>query len=309
MYSPALFFFNTEAFLESRPHPDYKVICSPAGYDARAVLVLYIFNNEGHSPWHAGFGGIECSPDTRPEDWLNIITELNGIAQTHELSSISITCPPDCYQWHNPEINAALENAGYELLHTDINFHLSLDAEGLPFNDGIVKPGLISKLSPDHHRRYRRMIEEGFSFEVIPEHQLNTKEAYSLIAATRNRKGYYMGQTEAEFADMVYSLPGVYTGFKVLHKGQTVALGIGLATAPDVYYAFYNADLAEYKHRSPMIMLYMGMAEYAAQHNFRLLDLGTASLHGLINTGVERFKRNLGGQISGKSTFLKKFRN
>ena len=75
----------------------------------------------------------------------------------------------------------------------------------------------------------------------------------------------------------------------------------------EILYVFYTADDLSHRKLSPVVLLHEGLYNYSIDQKFSLLDLGTASIKGLVNGGVATFKRNLGGVASLKQSWVKRY--
>ena len=91
--------------------------------------------------------------------------------------------------------------------------------------------------------------------------------------------------------------------FLVYDIDMLIAVGVTIKINQDILYTFYLADNQQYLKYSPTIYLLSGIYEYCQQENIKLLDLGIATDKGILNEGLARFKRSLGGKLSQKKTY------
>ena len=101
--------------------------------------------------------------------------------------------------------------------------------------------------------------------------------------------------------------PAAYKMWGVSVDNQLAAMAITVMVNRDILYVFYTADDLKHRKLSPVVMLHEGLYRHCGEEKFRLLDLGTASLKGLVNSGVATFKRNLGGVASLKQSWVKRY--
>ena len=295
MWQPR-FFFNSPLFLNSRKDFLYTTLQHPVDGPARACIVLYRQGNQGFSPINAGFGGIELSPDAAPVDVQALLSEADHWAKAEKLLSITVTDYPGFMENSITALRNGFSDAGYQTVYTDLNYHLPLEITD--FKRG---------LSPANRRKLRLLQAAGFTFNVLEDPDLMS--VFDFISGSRMRRGFTLGQDETAFKAMFSDLPGVYTVFEVAGpSGERAAAGVGLCTAPDVYYLFYTADTPEFRTLSPVVLLHQGVYSFARTLGCRFLDLGTASNKGVLNEGVARFKRGLGALPSEKCTLFKQIR-
>ena len=84
-------------------------------------------------------------------------------------------------------------------------------------------------------------------------------------------------------------------------------MAITVRVNSEILYVFYTADDLSHRKLSPVVLLHEGLYQQCIEEKFRLLDLGTASVKGLVNGGVATFKRNLGGVASLKQSWVKRY--
>ena len=103
--------------------------------------------------------------------------------------------------------------------------------------------------------------------------------------------------------------------FKEIHLFGTydidvlIATSISIQVTPSTLYNFYMADDYKYKSYSPLVTLNGFIYDWCITKKVSTLDLGTVSIKGVINTGLESFKKHLGGIKSEKITLSKNLIN
>jgi lipid II:glycine glycyltransferase (peptidoglycan interpeptide bridge formation enzyme) len=125
---------------------------------------------------------------------------------------------------------------------------------------------------------------------------------------SRKRKGFELSMNQESLENVFAIFPENYSVFTVKNVAELAALAITVEVNPDILYVFYTADDVKFRKFSPVVLLHAGIYDYAKNMNFRILDLGTSSLKGLVNSGVATFKRSLGGIASLKNTWIWRFR-
>lgn len=208
------------------------------------------------------------------------------------IKALNLINPPGFYDWElNELLNKALDNNGFRLSFSDLNFHLPIDR---PFAEHLHR---------SERWKLNKLIREGFLFKPIspPEWDL----AYPILLDSRVRKGYQLSMTRQNLEDIFDAFPQNYGLFGIFKKSECVAVAVSIKVGSGIEYVFYTADKLSYRKWSPVVMLHQGLYDVAQNNGAQFLDLGTASLRGIVNEGVACFKSNLGGQTSLKSSWAK----
>ena len=88
--------------------------------------------------------------------------------------------------------------------------------------------------------------------------------------------------------------------FGLRHSSELIASAICINVLNDILYVFYWGEIEGYENLSPIAYLCLKLVEYAQEKNYRILDIGTSSLHSKVNYGLYKFKNNIGCRTCSK---------
>ena len=287
----AKYFFNSNAFLTRQGNPQVLELQS----DLSAVRLAWIeINREGYSPYKAPFGSIEVHGPFAPQLTSQLLEDLDRAAAERKWRTFRITQPPDGYDSESMLlVSKALLQDGFQLVHQDLNFHLPI---GLDFK---------SHLHRSERYKLNKLKRAGFRFGKLAVSDWH--RAYELLQNSRIRKGFSLSMSKDALEQTIAYFPAEYQIFGVWMGDQLAAMSVAIAVNSQILYVFYTADDMQFRKFSPVVLLHEGLYEFGLANQFQLLDLGTASLKGLVNSGVANFKRNLGGIASLKNSFQKRY--
>ena len=287
----ARYFFNSHPFLHQQGEPNILELSKGI---SSARFAWYKQNGEGFSPLKAPFGSIEIQGPYSNSLIHQILEELIGQLKKEKVSSLTLTMPPDGYDFETGFLIAkALQNHGFQLGHQDLNFHLDVN---LSFK---------KHLHRSERWKLNKSIRAGYVFQKVE--KPNWDSTFKLLNESRERKGFRLSMDQKSLEETFSRFPDRYQLFSVLKDGETVAIGITLRINKEILYVFFTADLLVHRKLSPVVLLHSGIYQFCQAEGIILLDLGTSSLKGLVNSGVANFKRNLGGIASLKNTFIRRF--
>ncbi len=249
---------------------------------------------EAFSPIRAPFGSISTRGAWPNQQQIQeLIKQLEADCLREKINSITITHYPNAYQ---PEFSLLLLNCfrleGFSIQNQELNFHLE------------VKEDFKRNLRRSERWKLNKAHREGFYFKKC--HPPNWDIAFPLLHDSRERKGYFLSMTRNELEAVFAQFPENYSLYGVFHRSHCVAIGITIRVSTQIEYVFYTADDIQHRKRSPIVLLHEGIYKECQKKGVELLDLGTASLKGVVNSGVATFKRNLGGLASLKNSFQKR---
>ena len=287
----ARYFFNSHQFLHLQGEP--KILEISKGISSTR-FAWYKHNGEGFSPLKAPFGSIEITGPYSNSLIHELLSDLTGQLQKEKISSLTITMPPDGYDFETGFLIAkALQNHGFHLSYQDLNFHLEVNSE------------FKKHLHRSERWKLNKSIRAGYEIQKVDKPDWDI--TFNLLNESRERKGFRLSMDQKSLEETFLKFPDRYQLFAVLKEKEIVAIGITLKINKEILYVFYTADLLNHRKLSPVVLLHSGIYQYCQAERIQLLDLGTSSLKGLVNSGVANFKRNLGGIASLKNTFIKRF--
>lgn len=281
------YFFHTDKYLDF--FPAQVQIWRGKG----AMLCAWPSGKILKSPLQASFGGLDSTNNCTYEAIENIWQKAIQYAYNQGLEKIEVTLPPVCYApqmlSHQQEILGLL---GFRVDYADLNFHWP-----------IVAPTADKFLRKAERWKRNKALREGW--RACNVRQTNLHDLYHFILESRLRKGFELSLSEDTFVALLTKFPNEYEVFEVRNEQQELlAAAVTLAVSDEILYIFYTADSLAARRLSPVVLLHTYIYEYAYNQGFKIIDLGTASLHGFINEGVARFKTHLGASRSEKVSMV-----
>ena len=263
--------------------------------EADECRIAVFGDSELESPLKAPFGGFVLPENASPASMRRLIEKVDLYASGKNALSLEIQLPPECYSGAEKDwLMPFLEGAGFQKVWTDLNFHLPVD--------GPIRRQL--------HRseRWKLNKSERLGFAFQPVLQPNWNQVHAFILASRIRKGYSLSMTADELRESADKFPGRYKVWQVLSPAnELAAIAVSIDVSSETEYVFYTADDPVFRKWSPVVMLIAGIYEVALAEKKQVLDLGTASLKGMINPGLAAFKQFLGGLPSPKHRIRKTY--
>ena len=260
-----------------------------------ARFTIFEDQQDGFSPDKAPFGAIECSATIPPDALLFFIQEIEIYLIQKGLKTLSVTFYPIAYA---PESAQLLHHIflylKYQIYRTELNYHIPVDHT--PFEE---------KLHHSEKRKLNKLNKAGFQFRQ--EISAEPKDVYEFVKQARIRKCYPMSLSEEQFLMLSKRFPDEFRVFVVEDQsGAWAALSVVVFINDQILYNFYPADREEYLNYSPTVMLNEGLYQFAQTNQYTILDLGISTELGKLNSGLIRFKKNLGAITSQKLSFYKK---
>ncbi len=280
-----------------------------------ARFSVIIQNGMVYSPLRATFGGIEFSEEISKEKLLEFLTLIVSqalactspstkhpnisptIKQAKACGTIIINSYPEGYL--PPTQIQKLENCLFKL-----GFEISVIEQN--YDITITKKSFYETITSIRTKQLlRKAIKKGFVFQEIL--NPNFPEIHAFIAHSRERKNRPMTMNLEQFENHFTLFFKNFQIFSVTDFGQIIAVGVTIKINEKIVYTFYLADDEEYLKNSPTIFLLSGIYEYFQYQDYTILDLGIATANGILNEGLANFKRNIGGKLFLKKTYVKHF--
>lgn len=265
---------------------DQRVCATLSAYEASDGLFV--------SPKRGTYGGVGLnSPLERQvvEGFVNAVIGRVRIAGGRELR---LKCAPFS---HDLALASVVTNIvlrkGSRISGHELNYDMHIDTT--PYE---------SRIDYGNAKRIRKCLREGFIAELI--HASHYRSAYQVIQENRERRGFPISLTGEQLQVMTDTFPDRLHYFAVYagpDRSLMVAAAVCIAVSSSILYVFYWGDIAGVHEHSPIALLASRIYRFCQQHGFRLLDAGTATVEGVPNDGLIKFKRNLGFSESLKLTF------
>lgn len=214
------------------------------------------------------------------EIWSDLLDNYVG-------SELQVRLPPEIYHQDLFRANfQVLSNLGAQVLYKDINYHLDLTGD---FRDSINRNRI---------RELRRGSIKNYVFGEI-----TLSDAYNVILANRTAKGLKPSLSEEELSRLGEKCPGAMRFHGVELEGELVSTSITLIINPSHAYVFmWGHDPDEPASGESISTLCEGLFNSFKGEDFKILCLGTASVQGVVDEGLSRYKSSLGAIESVRVT-------
>jgi hypothetical protein len=287
------FLFNTNRHLLLQKNPNVWVFWAEQNQKILARCNIFLNESVGYSPWRMSFGGIEFCPKLSYEVLHNFVVFLTSFCkQELQLQKLHIKQYPFSYTESNSHLltQILLQN-GFSVQNQELTQYIQVNQ---PFEENL-------------HLSEKRRLQKALKAEFVVEWWQNPdwKQVFTFVAEARKRRSFPLTMNETDFYETVATFPEKYSVFVVKKNAEIVALTVGVKVSRKVFYNFYPADNPSFLSYSPMVLLTKGLVDFCKEQSFEILDLGISTENGKANTGLIRFKKNLGSQNALKLSFVK----
>lgn len=247
-------------------------------------LILGKKKERWYSPFSSPFGGLEFKGKLDESSLMKALRELQILLN----EPIQITLPPTVY---NDRFNLVEKDAylrsGWEILYTDLNYHLDLTRDFESNLHRNARKNLKKAFSSDH--RFLKAEDESLKCEV-----------YRIIETNRKEKGYPLKMSFEQILQTGKVVPMDYFLLEIQGKASASALVYQLnkSVAMIVYWGHLE-EAAEFR---PVNLLAHYLFNYYHSNGFEILDIGPSSEYGVLNEGLANFKLSLGCIQTEKAT-------
>ena len=234
------------------------------------------------SPGIGTFGGLFCESEV--VDWSQLWIDV--ILLNPDVSEYEVVFPPEYFY---PKIflnqfDACLNLFDVEVT-TDINQHVLLESSPLP------------GLSKGNRKKFRQFNEAGGV--VYRNLDMDLDEVIDVLEKSRADLGVQLSMSREQIRSAFSQMPNEYSCYSAVIAESVVAAAITVELSAEVIYVLYWGDVGgSWKRTSPVVALYLAIAEDSRLRGYTVLDLGTCSVDGVVNEGLRKFKENLGATTS-----------
>lgn len=236
------------------------------------------------SGFSAPFGGFDFVRTQEPV----VVTEMAAALRDMGAGSrIIITLQPECYTpADNATVRFALQEAG--------------------FTGQSLVNHIISPCSPDEYDRLldskaRNKLLAGLRADYRFA-QCGAEEAYAVIRANRQRRGFYLAMTLDE---VLATQKITHTEFYMLEiEGKPVAAAMTNRVTDTIVQLVYWGDTGEFASLHPMNLLARELTCCLAPTGCRILDLGPSGSFGDFIPSLASFKSSIGATVTLKHRFI-----
>jgi hypothetical protein len=259
----------------------------------RAIARIWTtqIENRGFSPWRAPFGSIECFDDLNDQIINQFVYEVKSNLLVEGIKTLDIIHYPNFYDVVNTGIieESFLAN-GFKAKPADTNQHIDVDIQDF-----------ASRISYAQRKRLNKCKRAEFKENI--EDKGSLKEAYELLKASRDRKGYSITMSYTELLGMFELHPDHYFLFTIRDQGVMIAMAVCIRVSENIIYNFYHADHQNFSMFSPTVMVVNSVYKYCQGKGIDFIDLGISSVDGVLNEGLYKFKKGLGAVDSYKKKY------
>jgi len=290
---PTKYLFNHPAHLQLQSATGWHVFeyREAKTHKVCARFFFHLKKGEARSPLRAPFGSIELYRKLNVDQITDFVSQVNDHLNKLGVKKIVVRNAPELYHEKNSELfKEVFIKAGFEVTE-EVSSIILLDKK--PFNQKI-------KIS---ERQKLKKATSAFHFSKVNKTKLN--ELYKFIASCREERQQSLSMTLIELKKLVNSFPNRLLFFKVGTETETTAAAIVIRVSKDVLYTFYYAHAKEHNRISPVVFLISGIYDFAEQHKYKMIDLGTSMTEGQINKSLLHFKKSIGAVTNKKITFTK----
>ena len=246
------------------------------------------------SPFRSSYGSFIFSQDMSSDILKEFVNYTESQLKAKGVNTFLLKNAPKAYAPAEIEL---LENT---LLELEYNVELEEVSSIIPIGDASFE----SLLHRSQKKRIRKCRESGLVFEFLPLDQV--EEVYGLLKSMREEKSYSLSMSLDNIKRTISVFPDNFFLSVVKDGTKKVAANISIKVNAKTLYNFYHDHLSSYDSVSPVVLLNGGLYEFCQQQGFALLDLGTSTVEGQLDSPLFDFKCRLGGRPSTKRTFVKK---
>lgn len=168
-----------------------------------------------------------------------------------------------------------------------------------------VQRDFIHHINYGNRKRIQQTIQSGAEFELYEGE--NFSSFYEVIYANRMHKGYALAMSYEAITKMhkTFRENSFWCGLRNT-EGNLIAAAWVLKPLPNVWQIVYWGHHPDAEQLSPVSYLAFQIYGAAQSAGVHWMDLGTAHIDGKPNTGLIRYKLNLGAEPSLKFTLMLK---
>ena len=250
----------------------------------------------GHfrSPGRGSYGGVQLLAAKVEVALVEALVDaIGGFLGERGAGTVTVVLPPFDYSAADTSLVAhVMMRAGFRLAGHELNYAMRVSGSSL-----------LPRMDHGNRKRVQAAQRLGLRFHHLAPEQL--PDAYAVVAENRAKRGYTLSMSLDALAAMAQALPGRVRCFGVRLDAELIAAAVCVEVSRDVLYVFYWGELPGVERLSPVAYLASELYTVCVREDRRLLDIGTATLAGVPNHGLIRFKKNLGCRESMKLTLVR----
>jgi len=287
------FLFNQPKHLFLQSKKGWRVYGLRASKTNRvlAQIFIHIKGKLAHSPLRAPFGSLELYGDIGQKNVNELLTGMVQDLIGRGVKDLQIRNYPKEYN--------AVTTSYLQKGLTHFNFKCLEEVSSIiP-----VREKFFEKRIAISQRQKLRKSKRQFEFRKVHINEL--KSIYHFINACRQEKNHSLSMTFPQLQKTVKLFPDNFILFSVGTADEMAAAAIVIKVSEKILYTFYYSHKQKFNKISPVVFLISGIYQYARQHKFKLIDLGTSMINSGINRPLLQFKKSISGRPSSKYIFDK----
>lgn len=248
---------------------------------------------EVNSPPAGSYGSFEFTENISFQLKEIFIKKILAYIETFAKKTIEITLCPDIYNLeNNSQVQSILFRNKFFIDRIETNQYIDLK-----------KYSYEKSISYGNRKRIKKCIKQGFYFSKLNDSQY--LEAYNVIKTNRKRRNFPITMTWEGICEMINLFPEKIKFFGLMDDKIIIASAICINVINEIIYVFYWGDIDSYEKFSPIAYLSNQLFEHFKAEGFNLVDIGTSSENSIPNSGLVKFKENIGCNSCNK-IYLKK---
>ena len=253
--------------------------------DYELTLSAVVNDNILYSPNFGAFSNLRINTNNTNISKTLIKNLFSKLTKKYE--EFYITLPPLFYDQNLNFIITELLSYGAFIKSCELNTHIVCQEE--------------YKFSRGNKKKLNKLIKENFSFKKGDLSDL--KVAYGIIKENRSIKGYSLSMSYEKIYGLIEKFSDKFNIWLVYNRNnEAVAAAITIDLVSYSRYVFYWGDKQREDSNSPIVLIANELINENIKNGINILDLGTSSVDGKIDTGLKNFKNSLGAIDSLKTS-------
>jgi hypothetical protein len=259
----------------------------------KGIISYHLYDTIALSPLRSTFGSYIFSLDILEEELNAFVDFTEARLMEKGVKTIILKNSPAAY---SPDQHEILHQV---LFKHRYNVQLEEISSIIAVSDRLFE----SQLHRSEKKRLRKCRESNLVFTMVSLDHL--PGIYDFLMECKEKKGYEISMTLEELMRVSAAFPDHFFLTQVTLNDERIAANISIKVNESVLYNFYHDHNEFFNLLSPVVLLNEGLYQFCQQNGFKMLDLGTSTSYGIINSSLLDFKLRLGAQPSRKLTFVK----
>lgn len=287
VFAEYLFLFNSDRHLQSQSKNHWRVYELVNEYTQKttARISFCIYEGKAMSPCRAPFGGLEIYDKATTHELTDFLRFIETDLKSHHVNSVFVRSAPEIYYKNSIQIAKVFSDLNYKHFK-EVTSIIHVDSKSFE-----------RKIKVSERQKLRKS-NTLFEFEKVS--VKNLKEIYSFIAMCRKERAQTLSMTFTELSKTCDLFSNHFLLFKVSNREGNAAACIAIKVSDQILYTFYYGHARKFDKISPVVWMMSGIYDYAKEHRFKLIDLGTSIVNGKVSCSLLHFKRSIGGQNNDK---------